>query len=226
VAGTESGPGERIVVENAIHSARKTNEIYPDSSDTTSSGTDQVKLAYNIDGSLATRTGQRGTVIDYTYDNRRQSELAKVTTLGGSADGHVRAIKRAYDDMARVEKITSTANSDGTGTVRNEIQYEYNDFDQVAKSYQSHEGAVNTERGKRDILLSAHPHRSPVARGCEVAVPCTCHEFTAHPHIDLASTTGLDSRIRIHVAGVPDEPRCRAAAECQSAAECRVHRRR
>ena len=60
--------------EDAVSASRKTSEIYPDSSDTTSSGTDQVKLAYNIDGSLATRTDQRGTVIDYTYNNRRQHD--------------------------------------------------------------------------------------------------------------------------------------------------------
>jgi hypothetical protein len=75
---------------------------------------------------------------------RRRVAPAGSNPSGGSTDGHVRAIKRSYDDMARVEKITSTANSDGTGTVRNEIQYEYNDFSQVTKSYQSHEGAVNT----------------------------------------------------------------------------------
>ena len=61
-----------------------------------------------------------------------------------STDGHVRGIKRAYDNLARLEKITSTENSVGTGTVRNELQFEYNDFSQPAKSYQSHEGAVNT----------------------------------------------------------------------------------
>lgn len=130
--------------EDAVSARRTTNEIYPDSSDTTSAGTDQVKIAYNVDGSLASRTDQRGTVIDYTYTNRRELDLTKVTTLGGSTDGHVRAIKQSYDDMGRVEKVTSTANSDGTGTVRNEVQYEYNDLSQVTKSYQSHEGAVNT----------------------------------------------------------------------------------
>ena len=46
--------------------------------------------------------------------------------------------------MARLEKLTSTANSDGTGTVRNEIQYDFNDFDQIATHYQSHNGQVNT----------------------------------------------------------------------------------
>ena len=40
--------------------------------------------------------------------------------------------------------MTSYSNSDGTGTVRNELQYEVNDFSQVTTSYQSHEGAVNT----------------------------------------------------------------------------------
>jgi hypothetical protein len=34
-----------------------------DSSGTTSSWSDQVKVVYNVDGSIATRSDQRGTVI-------------------------------------------------------------------------------------------------------------------------------------------------------------------
>jgi hypothetical protein len=89
--------------EDAIDASRTTNEIYPDSSDTTSSGSDQVKFQYTVDGALSKRTDQRGTVLDYTYTSRRQPEMAQVTTLGGSTDGHVRAIKLAYDDLARQE---------------------------------------------------------------------------------------------------------------------------
>lgn len=130
--------------EDTISGRRVTNEIYPDSSDTTSSGSDQVKYQFNVDGSLSQRTDQRGTVLDYTYNNGRQPDLTKVTTLGGGTDSHIRSIKRSYNDMGLLEKLSSYANSDGTGTVRNEVQYEYNDLGQTTTSYQSHEGAVNT----------------------------------------------------------------------------------
>ena len=53
--------------EDTVSAGRKTNEIYPDSSDTTSAGTNQIKYAYNVDGSLSQRTDQRGTLLSYAY---------------------------------------------------------------------------------------------------------------------------------------------------------------
>ncbi|QDU44544.1 tRNA3(Ser)-specific nuclease WapA precursor [Symmachiella dynata] len=133
-----------MLYEDPVNSAWRTSIIFPESSDTTSSGTDQVKMSYNTDGSLSQRTDQRETVIQFTYTNKRQLELSKVTTLGGSTDGHVRAIKRAYGDLGQLETLTSYANSDATGTVRNEVQLSYNDLRQLTDIHQSHEGAVST----------------------------------------------------------------------------------
>ncbi|MEZ6049211.1 MAG: RHS repeat-associated core domain-containing protein [Planctomycetaceae bacterium] len=130
--------------EDAIDPTRVTNTIYPDSSDTTSSGTDQVKMTYNLAGQITQKTNQLGTVFDHTFTSKRQPELTKVTTLGTGVDGHIRSTKMSYNSYDQLEKLTSYANSDGTGTVRNEIQYTYNDLSQVVRMYQSHEGAVNT----------------------------------------------------------------------------------
>jgi hypothetical protein len=123
---------------------RRTNEIYPESSDTTSSGTDQIKNAYNVDGGLASETDQRGRVLSYSYTNSRLMDTASVTTLGTGVDGTVQSIKRAYDNLNRLQNHTSYGSTGGTGTVVNDIQYAYNDFGQIATSYQSHSGAVNT----------------------------------------------------------------------------------
>ncbi len=130
--------------EDAVDASRKTNEIYPDSSDTTSSGTNQVKLAYNVDGSLSQKTDQRGTVIGYSYSNNRLPAVQSVNTLGTGVDGAVRSIARTYDNLNRVQNVTSYASTGGTGTVVNDIQYAYNDFGQIATAWQSHSGAVNT----------------------------------------------------------------------------------
>ena len=135
--------------EDTIDASRVTNTIYPDSSDTTSSGSDQVKLEYHVDGSLKKRTDQRGTVVEYTYNSRRQLALEKATTLGGSTDGHVQSIGRDYDEHGRLEKITSYANSDGTGTVRNQVVLAYDDMGKVSTSWQSHEGAATTTGGSQ-----------------------------------------------------------------------------
>ena len=130
--------------EDAVSAALQTNAIYPDSSDTTSSGTDQVKLTYNVDGSLSQRTDQRGTVIGYSYSNTRLPSIQSVTTLGSGVDGSVRSIARTYDNLQRLQNITSYASTGGTGTVVNDVQFALNDFSQVTSTYQSHSGAVNT----------------------------------------------------------------------------------
>jgi hypothetical protein len=104
-----------------------------------------VHLEYNVDGSLKSKTDQRETVIDYTYTSSRQPEFEKVTTLGGNTDGHVRSIKREYDNLDRLEKITSYETSGGTGTVRNQIKYSYDTtHGKLIKTEQSHESAVTS----------------------------------------------------------------------------------
>jgi hypothetical protein len=100
--------------EDAHDASLVTNTIYPDSSDTGSGGNDQVKYQYDLDGALKQRKDQLGTVRDFEYDDRRQLELDKATTLGStSIDGSVRSIKREYDaDMGRLLKVTSYQYSD------------------------------------------------------------------------------------------------------------------
>jgi hypothetical protein len=129
--------------EDAVDAARRTNEIYPDSTDTTSSGTNQVKLAYNVDGSLSQRTDQRGTVLAYAYKNNRLLASQSATTLGTGVDGAVQSIAYGYDNLNRKQNVTSTSGAGGTGTVVNDVQFAYNDFGQVTTTYQSHSGAVN-----------------------------------------------------------------------------------
>ncbi|WP_146602845.1 hypothetical protein [Novipirellula aureliae] len=132
--------------EDSVDASRLTSEIYPDSSDTTSSGSDQIKFAYHVDGTRATRTDQRGTVITYSYDALRRTQSNEVTTLGGSTDGSVRSITSGYDSLGRVSKITSHGNQtddpDNTSDVTNQIVFTYDDLGQVIESEQSHSGVV------------------------------------------------------------------------------------
>jgi RHS repeat-associated protein len=131
--------------EDPVDANRNTSQIYPDSSDTTSSGTNQIKLAYNVDGTLSQKTDQRGVVIAYGYTTNRLETLQSVTTLPTGVDGAVRSIARSYDSLNRVQNITSYAGAGATGTVVNDIlDTYYNGTDKVATSYQSHSGAVNT----------------------------------------------------------------------------------
>ncbi|MEZ6032063.1 MAG: RHS repeat-associated core domain-containing protein [Planctomycetaceae bacterium] len=132
--------------EDSVSASRNTNTIYPDSADTTSSGSDQVKVTYNADGTISQWTDQRGTVIAYSFDALRHSQSQKITTLGGSTDGTVRSITRGYDTLGRVAKITSHGNQtddpNNTTDIKNQVVYTYNDLGKITKSEQSHSGAV------------------------------------------------------------------------------------
>ncbi len=131
--------------EDPIDANRNTSQIFPDSSDTTSSGTNQIKLAYNVDGSLSQRTDQRGVVLTYAYTNNRLLSTEAVATLPSGVDGTVQSIGHTYDNLNRPQNITSYASSGGTGTVVNDIQYAYyNGTSKVVAEYQEHYGAVNT----------------------------------------------------------------------------------
>jgi hypothetical protein len=101
-------------------------------------------LACNVDGSLGQRTDQRGTVLGYAYTSNRLLAGQSATTLGSGVDGAVRSIALGYDNLSRQQNITSYASTGGTGTVVSDVQFAYNDFGQVATTYQSHGGAVNT----------------------------------------------------------------------------------
>lgn len=59
-------------------------------------GTNTVSMTYNADGSLATRTDQRGVVLTYTYDNAGHRLSQKVTS--GSVDGD-KKVEYKYTDL-------------------------------------------------------------------------------------------------------------------------------
>jgi RHS repeat-associated protein len=132
----------KYLYEDTVSPVRVTNTIYPDSSDTTSSGTNQVKQTYNLDGSMATTTDQRGVVRTISYNSRRQLERDAATTIPSGVDDSVKSIKRTYDTLGRMEKVTSYSTTDDSGTVRNQVVLTYNTVGKVNKSEQSHEGVV------------------------------------------------------------------------------------
>jgi RHS repeat-associated protein len=134
-----------FLYEDAVEATRNTSQIYPDSSDTTSSGTNQLKFAYDIDGKMHQRTDQRGVVIQYAYSNSRLLSIESATTIPTGVDGAIQSIVHTYDSLNRPINITSYASTGGAGTVVNDIQYAYyNGTTKPITSYQEHKGAVNT----------------------------------------------------------------------------------
>jgi len=131
----------RYLYEDLYNAVMQTNAIYPDSSDMDSSGTDQVKTAYYLDGNVKTITDQNGTVRQFTYDNQRRLIADTVLILGNGVDGLVRKIGCSYTWNGA---LASIASYDPSNAVLNEIKYEYDSNQRLSRLYQSHEGDVNT----------------------------------------------------------------------------------
>jgi len=131
--------------EDPYNASLVTNTIYPDSSDTTSSGTDQVKMAYYLDGHPYTKTDQRGVEITYLYAIDRQLTRQAATTIPMGVDDSVKSIDIGYDGLGRVSNMSSCENNNGTGTVRNQLIYTYDStHGRLIKTEQSHENAVSS----------------------------------------------------------------------------------
>ncbi len=132
--------------------------IYPDSSNTVVSrafsGTyDRMELEYNAAGLVAQRKDQRSVEMDISYDDFGKPMLQAVTLPGGSdVDDAVLSIEKAYDDMGRLTRVTSyddDQGSAGSSNEVNEVVYEFNDWGQVATSWQEHAGAAVTSGGSQ-----------------------------------------------------------------------------
>ena len=118
--------------------------IYPDSLDVDISGTDQIKLKRNRQGQVTEYIDQAGTVHVLDYDKRGRLIHDRATVLGPNINGAVRRISRTYEARGLPDRITSTNNSTvGSGTVVNELQFEYNDFGNITSEWQEQTGAVN-----------------------------------------------------------------------------------
>lgn len=125
--------------------------IYPDSSDTDTTGTDQVKFEYNRLAEVKKKTLQKhsgdagATVHEYVYDKLGRLQHDRVTAFGDNIDQTVKRVSRTYEVRGMLEKATSYDNATvGSGNVVNEVQFAYNDFSQLTTEYQEHGGAVNT----------------------------------------------------------------------------------
>jgi len=104
----------------------------------------EVLYEYNRQNEQIKLTDQNETIHVYEYDDLGRRTKDRVTLAGGSAvDNSVLRIEITYDGRMRIEKVTSYDAATG-GSKVNEVQFDYNDFNQVTKDYQAHGGTVNT----------------------------------------------------------------------------------
>jgi YD repeat-containing protein len=147
----------KYLYDDAYNVSLQTSVIYPDSSDTNSNGTDQVKTTYYLDGNSKISTDQNGNVKTFSYDVYRRPITDAVTTLGSNVDGTVRKLARSYTTHGALEKISSI---DSQNTILNEVKYEYDLNLKLKKLYQSQSGSVTTSTPYLEYSYdSAHNNR-------------------------------------------------------------------
>lgn len=118
--------------------------IFPDSTDTTTSGTDQVKFEYNRQGDSTKRTDQAGTVHQYDYDKLGRVVHDRITSLGSNINGAVRRISYEYETRGILQLITSWDNAAvGSGTIVNQVKFAFDGLGLMTSEWQSQTGAVD-----------------------------------------------------------------------------------
>jgi YD repeat-containing protein len=123
------------IVSNALLKAIS----YPDSA----SGTDQVEYGYNRLGERIKLTDQRAVVHDYEYDKLGRLTEDRVSLPGGSVvDGTILRVSRTYEFRGMLASITGYNAATG-GSAVNKIEFTYNEFGQLEKEQQSHDGTVD-----------------------------------------------------------------------------------
>lgn len=139
--------------EDTVNAAWLTHTIYPDSTDTTSSGYDQVARTYHLDGSVGTLTKQKklfgdtATVITFDYDDARRPSAQRVTTVGTDVDDAMRAVVTIYDGLGRPSSQRTYAESSpvvGTDTPLSDVAMTYGDYGELLHAAQSHDDEATT----------------------------------------------------------------------------------
>ncbi len=112
-------------------------------------GDDQVKTTYDRRGRTVTATDQRGVEHTFTFDSAGRLSDDTVTDLGSSGivDDAVRAIVTTYDDIGRLETVTSYDHptTRENGNIVNQVQYTYGGWGNLIQEHQEHDGVVDND---------------------------------------------------------------------------------
>ena len=140
-----------------VNRSWQTAVVYPDSVDSVSqdgngdwtvTGTDHVSTDFDRLGRKTSTTDQRGVVHSFSYDPAGRLSDDEATSLGmsGNVDDFVRCIHTEYDDLSRVQTVTSLGyNEENHPTlVRNQVEYAYDGWGNLIEEDQAHDGLVGT----------------------------------------------------------------------------------
>jgi RHS repeat-associated protein len=150
----------KYLYTSTVNASWQTAAVYPDSTDalsqdsntkvwtiTTDNG-DHVATEYDHLGRTTNVTDQRGVVHAYTFDSagRLSADTVDLSNVesGQNVDNAILRIGRTYDDLGRLEMVTSYSDTSGTTAV-NQVKYRYNGWGKLAQEWQDHAGLVDPQ---------------------------------------------------------------------------------
>jgi RHS repeat-associated protein len=150
----------KYLYTSTVNASWQTAAVYPDSTDvlsqdsntkvwsiTTDNG-DHVSTDYDRLGRTTSVTDQRGVVHAYTLDSagRLSADTVDLSNVesGQNVDDAILRIGRTYDDLGRLETVTSYSDTSGTTAV-NQVKYRYNGWGKLAQEWRDHAGLVDTQ---------------------------------------------------------------------------------
>ncbi|MBX3322247.1 MAG: hypothetical protein KF757_04580 [Phycisphaeraceae bacterium] len=124
--------------------------IYPDSTNEAEDATDidtddddVVTYSYNAQGQPIRTRDQAGNVIETDYDTAGRETHRRATDVADDFDEIVLRISTTYLPRGLVEKVTQYNDaSPGSGSVLDEVLYDYDDWGMVGSITQDHDSAV------------------------------------------------------------------------------------
>jgi YD repeat-containing protein len=123
----------------------------------------QVTYEYNRQSQRTKMTDQNGSIHEYAYDKLGRQTDDRVATLASGVDGAVRRIEWTYDNRRRLDHVISRSATSG-GSVTSDVQYAYNDFNQLAIEYQQHGAAVNVSTSPKIQYAYANGSSNTIRR--------------------------------------------------------------
>jgi len=124
---------------------------YPDSA----SGTDLVTFAYNAQGQEIWKKDQAGNILETEYDTAGRKTDTRATTIntGAGFDDAVKRITLAYLSRGLVDTVTQR-DATTSGSVLNEVKYEYDDWGNISKMYQDRDSAVSAGNNEAQVAFA------------------------------------------------------------------------
>ena len=141
VYGVDPSKGSALYSNRLVYQKK-----YPDFT----GAADLVTYQYNRQLQVTGMTDQAATAHTYEYDKlgRFLSDTAVVPS-GSAVDATINKLENAWNERGLLRRAASYAMAGGAKA--NEVQWDYNAFNQPVTEYQEHSGAVNTGTSKKVV---------------------------------------------------------------------------